>query len=344
MNEMVFLREFLNSKVKDALEQNREIIIDSFAQFYGEEYRDVIVKRYEKIVFCYYLSWKNIDTLLKASKDQELIKRIKDFESVYDRLARDLKDAYGLDEPHPIEAFIGISDETILEGSGSRNIHENILHAIINNICLFSAKLNKADEESFLITLSIFTVCEDFFLHEIGHAVVTEFLAKTDYATIKKVGLSVQHGRSSRYLALEELINEKSNVEIKRIFKRRGGNLSCFPDTGNLINIKYREYFYLVDSFYEEFKDLIKKARITNNINLLVNKVGKENYERFVDLINECLLKDISEERKQTVIAEIEGLIVKMKSNALNCDDNEILEDLVSELESQGKRVRVLNQ
>ncbi len=344
MKEIMFLREILDKKVKATLAENKDIIIETFVEFYGEKYRDTITKRYDKIVFCYYLSWKNVASLLSTVEDPELLKELNSYKDTYLKLTRDLKNAYGREEPHPMEAFIGITDESIIEEKNAEKNHYAILNAIVKNICLFLTKLNKDDQEVFLVILSVFTICEDFFLHEIGHAVVTEFLARKEYCSIKKVGLSVQVGSDERYLALEELVNEKTNVEIKEIFKRRGGNLSCFPNTGHLINIKYREYFYLVDAFYEEFKEIIKRTRITNNINYLVNRVGKENYERFVDLINECFLKSVSEERKQEVIIEIEELIARMKSNVIKYSDSDDLESYIKELESQGKRVRLLNQ
>lgn len=52
-NKMQFVNEF-NSMYLDRLKNNEETLIEAFVSYYGEEFRDFIVKQYEKIIFCWF--------------------------------------------------------------------------------------------------------------------------------------------------------------------------------------------------------------------------------------------------------------------------------------------------
>ena len=55
----------------------------------------------------------------------------------------------------------------------------------------------------------------------------------------------------------EKLINEKASIEIAKIFKEKCGDLSSFCFDIPLA-YPYQHNFYLVDEFYDLFKEYIK--------------------------------------------------------------------------------------
>lgn len=104
---------------------------------------------------------------------------------------------------------------------------------------------------------------------------------------ISKVGLKVGPEDS----IIEELINQKIAWEVYEIFFRRGGNLDYICPNGFEF---YDRNMYLVNKFYKEFKEIIKESLITLNKNNLVERVGKENYEELVNMVNKYCSKEIS--------------------------------------------------
>ena len=43
----------------DTIEENKDILIESFVEYYGEQHRDEIISRFNEIVFVYFINWNN---------------------------------------------------------------------------------------------------------------------------------------------------------------------------------------------------------------------------------------------------------------------------------------------
>ena len=58
MNEEEFLgyKKLLEVQINKDISNNSQKLIDSFVDYYGEQYREVITEKYNNIVFVYYIS------------------------------------------------------------------------------------------------------------------------------------------------------------------------------------------------------------------------------------------------------------------------------------------------
>lgn len=65
MSKFEKLKLKYDNLIKGTLENNKKILIESFVEYYGEEYRTIIEKRYNEITFVYYVDWKTIDLVVK---------------------------------------------------------------------------------------------------------------------------------------------------------------------------------------------------------------------------------------------------------------------------------------
>ncbi|MEG1648037.1 MAG: hypothetical protein RR325_04665, partial [Bacilli bacterium] len=63
MNKLDQLKQQYSEEINKSLKLNKSKIIDSFVEYYGEEYRDIIEKRYDEIVYTYFISPNFIDKL-----------------------------------------------------------------------------------------------------------------------------------------------------------------------------------------------------------------------------------------------------------------------------------------
>ena len=89
---------------------------------------------------------------------------------------------------------------------------------------------------------------------------------------------------------LNEIINELIAQDITRIMHE--ANVSLYGDPKTAKNDGATSYQYaarLVYEFYEEYKDVIIESRKNRNLDVLFNKIGRENFEALNDLVHEYL-------------------------------------------------------
>jgi len=82
-----------------------------------------------------------------------------------------------------------------------------------------------------------------------------------------------------------------STLEITKIFNNLGGNV--LDDKNYKIPLVglYEKALPLVMPFYNKYKDIIKKARITENSNILYKYIDKNKYLEFKTFINDVINK-----------------------------------------------------
>ena len=54
------LKKKYDNLIRHSLEKNKRILIESFVEYYGEEFRYLIEKRYNEITFIYYIDWNMV--------------------------------------------------------------------------------------------------------------------------------------------------------------------------------------------------------------------------------------------------------------------------------------------
>lgn len=345
------LKKKYDKLIKRELEKNKQILIDSFVEYYGEEFRTLIESRYNEISFVYYIDWDMVEyAIKKVIPRAEDPTKYDDFINFYNsRKAKKppFENVFKKKQSDLPNNLIGTTNSSIF----SINYIKSVLPQILNNHDPVNL-LYKNDNQIYrVVVFQILSLNEQMIIHEINHAITRDFMsyiAKNyiNIANITKSGLSVETmGKYDDGNIFEELINDKSSYEIARIFKRRGGNFSSF--CCNISLDSYYEYnFHLIDQFYDKFKKYIKIAKISDNKNELINRVGKENYKDFVEVVNTHYLEKPSFYNRVKASEKTKVIIEKMEKNLKNektlsqSDLNEYYE----KLRSEGYEVKVLNE
>ncbi len=255
----------INLKSYDILiKNNLDDIKKSFIQYFGDKYRDVIEERINSIMFCWYKHplldsfcnkyFKNIDNKLIDNKNNEIIG------STYD-----------------IKEYKNLLENML-------DVNKNILGSNIE-FCI-------GDEiKSFVLFPCI--LCNDKnLIHEIEHVVVFQALCYVEDKKywISKSGLRIQ---TKEEMFFEELINERSAIDITKIFH----DMKCtvLENDGYIkISNVYDDYLGLIDMFYNKYSSVLKIARITDNYNLLYKYVDKDIFKQYV-----CFIYKLYEENKK---------------------------------------------
>ena len=129
-----------------------------------------------------------------------------------------------------------------------------------------------------VIALPIYASDDRNLFHELNHAICSQMIFK-DKKPIIKSGLEYE-GMDKLYIY--EIINDKISLEIYNIFKSKccdkilDFNISSKESTN-----EYENYHYLIDSFYEHYKEKIKLSSIDD---IPFQIVEKDKEQQFKDL------------------------------------------------------------
>lgn len=255
----------------ETLEKNKEILIESFVEYYGEKHRDEIVSRFNEIVFVYYIDWRDFSKVLKRfSFKDENVGKFNDLKK-FVKFKKSTSDAFKAN-------FVGSSNKKILKDELlSDYTTKDLLVEIFNDGNSEYCGILEKNKIYRLICLPILTYPETAIIHEINHSLTSYPVAtvsnQTKKETIEKTGVFV----NDEEINLNELINEKASLEIFGIFKHHGGDLSMIYLDVSICD--YTKNLYLIDEFYNKFKEIIKESYITLNKNNLVQRIGKDNYQ-----------------------------------------------------------------
>ena len=129
-----------------------------------------------------------------------------------------------------------------------------------------------------IIALPIFAANDKNLFHELNHAICSQMIFR-DKKPIIKCGLEYE---DMDKLYIYEIINDKISLEIYDIFKSkcRDKILNFNILSKELTNV-YENYHYLIDSFYEHYKEKLKLSSIDN---IPFQIVGKDAKQQFKDL------------------------------------------------------------
>ncbi len=293
---------------------NKDKICEAFIEYFGEEYRDRIEYRFNYTFFSFYFLFPKIKEVFEVGQKQELPPKIVD---KYQTLLSSYE-AYPKPEDQTVpDYFVYISDENLLVEEKYR---ERVLTQIAvhhNPTCVANIAYNHVYN---FIAFPLLACNFHAFIHELSHAVTTEMMAiienEGEYTPLISNGVyytTVQMGKSDD-LIVEELLNDIGTSKIKELATKRGISKSMIFNNIISLGFEYSGNLYLVMDFYNAFEPLIKKSRIENSRNLLLNGVGEDNYNEFVSLVNKYYVHDDvpTEEHKIEAMKEISPVIDKM--------------------------------
>ena len=55
--EIERIKKEYTKKINDSIKKYKNIILESFVEFYGDEYRTIITNRFNDIIFLYYINF-----------------------------------------------------------------------------------------------------------------------------------------------------------------------------------------------------------------------------------------------------------------------------------------------
>ena len=198
------------------------------------------------------------------------------YKSPFDRFLNDVIDREA--------RIIGSTDKCLLR-KHRRELESNISE--IQKDSAFSCFSIPVNEENTAIYMPYFFVDDYSFFHEINHSLNNSVLGaierKTYMEPINKNGLTVLP--NTEFGVFDELLNDKISSEIAEIFKRKNGRVfDHYHYSKN--HSAYSYCFPLIERFYQQFKDLIIEARITENSNLLYSVLDKKKFRTYVDFVS----------------------------------------------------------
>lgn len=313
------LKEYLN-KFNLEFNKNKDKIMESFIKYYGEEYRERIENRINNI---------NIINFIPLYFD-------------YDKLSTDM--VYYIDQCR----------EDYMENN---NIDELLDRVVIDNNCKgLSKELRYYLEPSYLmqstyisdfnlVILPIVFSIEDI-THELNHAVIENVLCDNPRINVNGLELSIRDENNFNLIdtTISEILIERMAFDIED-FEEEYGIKKCNEFCWQ------HNYFRFINKFYIIFKDLIKYTFINGNRDMLINAVGKENYEAMVKIIemtreNELKYGDrIFDEDSMNIVFNTINKIVDRMIEHYNLERSKQLskKELKDTLDNKGKILNLDN-
>lgn len=334
------LKNKYNDIVRTTLEKNKKILIDSFIEYYGEKYRKIITTRFNELIFVYYITWEDVEEIIKNYRELLSEDQYCEFMKFYN--------CYKIIRKNPSKRalpnnYIGTTNKAIFEYYEVRKLLFKLMKS--SELINFTYREKDFDTKR-VISFNILVPEESDLIHEINHAITRDLMLYNGNLEVEKVGLCIDiNAHKSGELNVEELLNEKTAQDITKIFKRRGGDLTSICFNLPFQNI-YEGNFYLIDRFYEMFKYYIKIARISDNKNTLIKRIGKKEYFDFIKLVNIYYREDgIVPKRRKSFKRRLDEILNKMIANvnaSINLERQE-LEIFYNKLRQAGYQIKILN-
>lgn len=238
------------------INNNLDKLAFAFTKYFGNQYENVIKNKIESIIFIWYKHYL-FDEFYKLNKDKVKVDNI-DLISLYD------------------------SNEII---GSTKNIdkYKNIFHKLLcDNKDILGTNINiyKNNSISSFVLFPIIMCNDKNLIHEIEHSIVYDILFDKYNNITFKSGLFL--GKIEEKV-IEELINERSAIDICSLFHNIGGNILDIKPI-KLYNT-YNNYLALIENFYIKYLDILKAVRISNNYSLLFKYINENIYEEYIKFV-----------------------------------------------------------
>ena len=265
---MIFKRDVINSLndfYNRQFNDNLDKLVLAFTMYFGEEYYEIIKKRINSILFCWY---KHKYLNLKYNK----VKYYNGF-----ILKRDMKTVLEQND-----VIIGSN----IDISAHKNyLEDDILKQPDSVLAKHSKYFNSKNESLDIILFPMIISNDKVLIHEIEHVIINNVLAYITDVNNKVIFVkSGLHVMSEKENIFEEIINERCAVDITKIFHKLNGTILEKKYIFNQKN-DYEIFFDLIELFYQKYCNLLKRVRITENYNLLFKYIDKDIYYEYIDFI-----------------------------------------------------------
>lgn len=254
------------SKYYDILiSENINKITKSFIKYFGNQYCDIIENKIKSIIFIWY-KHNLINTFYSSYRTSDKIKE-------------------------DLEILLKYKNNEFIGSTKNIDEYKNILKKLIddnNNILASNINIYKHNVVRSFVLFPIIMCNDKNLIHEIEHSVVYNMIKNGENNISFKSGLFL--GKLEDKL-FEELINERSAIDIFNLFHNMGGNILERDIHINLCNA-YDNYLPLVEKFYIKYIDLLKIVRISSDYNLLFDYIDRDIYNEYVKYVYQIYNKN----------------------------------------------------
>lgn len=261
------IKKEYSKKITSRINNYKKLILDSFVEFYGEDYRDIITTRFNDTSFLYYINDLTIFYIVDSLK-QGYNDKFKNIMFATPYIIHLIENNIYNQEITPdnfyelgMNKIVGTSDEKILSDKNLLKysiaiaLRENNQNPYEFNICI-----NK--ELKRIIALPIFSIDDKSLFHEINHVISSEIVIKNKETTVK-CGLDYENEEKKYY---NEILNDIMSLEIYNIFKQKcKDNILEDNIMVDVLFSKYIDFHYLLTEFYEKNKERLKSFYIDSN-------------------------------------------------------------------------------
>ena len=283
-NEKILQDENAGDWRKDSIKKDRIKYFKNLGFDFGEDYENYINKNE---IISSIPSQEYIENISKIKK--ELCKKMdNEYYSFYEEYIRNRK---RIEEAQLLEKNDGYNINVYKNGGTfiSQNIKFENGSYIINPILFLNIKAsgeyldqNLFHELNHVLELSLKNVENDSYSAICGWDMIKGKLNNYDIESD-----DYDESQKRNYELFNEIINEKIAQEIHEIAINLGINIFESKEKTNVKGgTSYEHMDFLVKDFYEIYKEDIILSRRNGNINLLLDKVGKENFEQLNELFH----------------------------------------------------------
>lgn len=316
--------------IDDSIRKMLPLIIEASVNVFGEKHRPHISYVLNNLNFAYTLSEDYIKALLKKPKG--LSKKYIYLLNYYSKYLNYMN--------HHLHSRMPQEDREIKDFCyiGANYQEYDLEEDIINHLdedCAFyfsilGKDINDKKEICDVVALPIMGLGIKTIFHELTHALTTFIIG---YMNKELIYIEVFPNEE-----VMELVNEYTSSLILKEYLRLGGIIPKVFQNIDLYNI-YHETDILIVDFFEEFKDLILEATITGSANILISRVGEENFLSYCDLVATIFRRntDIIQEDYDAICHIVDKMLdYEYTTKPFNS------EKYFQELESAGFRIRKL--
>lgn len=259
--------------IKKHLESNFEmfknIVVSEMIKYYGEEYKEEIISRINDTNFIFYINPKK-RKLNKINRD----KRKDNFDEIEENYKQVRKEIKGNCELFNYQSKSSAASKKIVTD---------------NETCFLYMYNNGEKRIEKTIFIQLYSTNDEGIIHEMIHAVMSSILKveDTSYGRILKYKTGLITTNNKGEDLLEECMTQIEALMIYEAIKEKGISFidEFYPNKN--FECKYNLFIPSVAKFYKYFKDDLVDARISLNLGNLINKIGKENYCKLIQLLKE---------------------------------------------------------
>lgn len=254
-------------KNNDKIKKYKDLILESFIEFYGEEYRNIIINRFNDISFLYYINDVTIFYIVDSLKE-EYNDKFKNTMFAAPYIIYLIKNNFYKQKVTNdnfyklgINKIVGSSDEKLLTDI---NLLKYSIALALRDENQNPIEFNFNENKNFkrIIALPMFSFDDKDLFHEINHAITSEPVNKNG-KFIVKCGLDYYGEDKKEY---NEILNDIISLEIYDIFKKKCRDTIFEDDVMDEVLFEtYTNHNRLIDEFYNKNKIKIKLSFIDEN-------------------------------------------------------------------------------